>query len=339
MVEKECTYNWDCTPWGLCSGGKQRRNCTNIGTCTGQENKPIEEMQCAMALFDISLNLTNITVVDNKTLQFQLDLKEKQGAEKFDAYIRYTVTDEDENTVFSYTETKAIQNNLSIVKEISDIDLTKGKYKLLVEVFYGNQQRTYAEKEISVLGGKLVPAGKQMNMTEISTSNVPGEGAENPLFAALIAQKDIVMALAIFLLIVILLFVLRDWLRSMLGKAAELLANAATACGAALAGAAEPLLSAARLRRVTQVSAADLVGKKVYSVNGQRIGVVRDAVFEKGKVSGIKVKLDKKYAFSYKGIILEYWLVKSVSEIVIVDETVAEHLKKYLKGKPRAKGS
>ena len=43
--------------------------------------------------------------------------------------------------------------------------------------------------------------------------------------------------------------------------------------------------------------------------------------------------------FSYKGIILEYWLVKSVSEIVIVDETVAEHLKKYLKGKPRAKGS
>ena len=79
IIEK-CQYNWDCTPWGVCSNGKQRRECKNIGTCTGNESKPIEEMGCSEALFDISLRL-KIGLTENRTLVFNVDLAEKKGVD------------------------------------------------------------------------------------------------------------------------------------------------------------------------------------------------------------------------------------------------------------------
>ncbi len=90
VIEK-CTYLWDCTPWSVCADGKQTRVCKNTGTCTGNESKPIEEMQCSMALFDISLRLKNIGLTENKTLKFGIDLMEKIGIEKIDVYIKYSI--------------------------------------------------------------------------------------------------------------------------------------------------------------------------------------------------------------------------------------------------------
>ncbi len=154
IIEK-CTYNWDCTPWGVCSDGKQTRICKNIGTCEGNESKPVEEMQCSEALFDIALKLKNIELTENKTLRFSIDLTEKIGIEKIDAHIKYSIINKERYEIFSQIETKAIQRNLSYEKEIEEIKLVDGEYTLRVDILYGNLQRAFAEQKFKISNGKI----------------------------------------------------------------------------------------------------------------------------------------------------------------------------------------
>ncbi|MEK6875598.1 MAG: PRC-barrel domain-containing protein [Nanoarchaeota archaeon] len=163
IIEK-CTYNWDCTPWSVCSDGKQTRECKNTGTCTGNESKPIEEMQCSKALFDIALKLKNIELTENKKLRFDVDLTEKIGTGKIDVYIKYSIIDKNNEEIFSQVETKAVQGNLSYEKEIEEIKLTNGGYILRVDIFYGYEQKAFAEQKIKIANGKIE--------SEESTSNI-----------------------------------------------------------------------------------------------------------------------------------------------------------------------
>jgi len=155
IIIEKCTYIWDCTSWSLCSEEKQKRECRNIGTCNGTENKPIEERDCSDALFDVSIKLNNLVLTKNETLKFNVDLIEKLGIEKIDVHIKYSIIDKDNNEIFSQIETRAIQGSLSYQKEISEIKLTDGEYKLRVDIIYGNLQKAFAEQKFEVAGKKL----------------------------------------------------------------------------------------------------------------------------------------------------------------------------------------
>ena len=154
IIEK-CTYLWDCTPWGLCADGKQKRECKNTGTCNGTESKPIEEMLCSIVLFDIALKLKDIKLTENNTLKFNIDLVEKIGTEKIDVYIKYSIIDSNNNEIFSQIETKAVQGNLSYQNEIEDFKLQDGEYTLKADIFYGYQQRASAEQRFKVKNGGI----------------------------------------------------------------------------------------------------------------------------------------------------------------------------------------
>ncbi len=154
IIEK-CTYTWDCTPWGICSEGKQKRECKNIGTCNGTENKPIEETKCSEALFDVGAKLNNIKLDEDNLLNFNIDLIEKMGVEKIDVLIKYSVINKEEYEIFSQTETKSIQGNLSYQKEIQEIRLTDGEYTLRVDILYGNLQRASAELKFRLINGRI----------------------------------------------------------------------------------------------------------------------------------------------------------------------------------------
>ncbi|MEM3074585.1 MAG: PRC-barrel domain-containing protein [Candidatus Pacearchaeota archaeon] len=154
IIEK-CTYNWDCTPWSVCADGKQSRVCKNIGTCEGNESKPVEEKQCSEVLFDISLKLKNIVLTENRTLKFIVDLVEKIGTEKIDVHIKYSIINRERYEIFSQIETKAIQKTLSYEKEIEEIKLIDGEYILRVDILYGNLQRAFAEQKFKVNNGKI----------------------------------------------------------------------------------------------------------------------------------------------------------------------------------------
>lgn len=147
-ITQTCNYNWDCTPWSLCANGVQTRSCVNIGTCVGFESKPIESMSCNQALFDISLNLQNIQLIDDK-IRFTVNLKEQFGVEELDVHLKYSIIDMDNFELFSQTETRAVKGDLEIGKEIV-ISLDEGNYLLRVDVLYGNLQRAFAEQSFVV---------------------------------------------------------------------------------------------------------------------------------------------------------------------------------------------
>ncbi|MBS3088728.1 PRC-barrel domain-containing protein [Candidatus Pacearchaeota archaeon] len=155
IIEKSCTYNWDCTPWSVCSEGKQRRECKNIGTCSGTESKPIEEMPCSEALFDIAVKLKNIKLNGNKSLIIEVELKEKKSIEKIDVHIKHSIIDSENNEIFSQIETKAIIGELSYQKEINEVKLADEEYTLRVDVLYGNLQRAFAEQRFTVEKGEI----------------------------------------------------------------------------------------------------------------------------------------------------------------------------------------
>ncbi len=150
---RSCNYNWDCTPWSLCSNGLQTRNCANIGTCIGQESRPIESMSCSQALFDITLNLEGVSLNDGD-VRFDVNLIEQFGIEELDIHLKYSIIDEENYEIFSQIETKAIKGSLSFEK-IINFDLENGNYILRVDVLYGNLQRAFAEQSFVVSNGNI----------------------------------------------------------------------------------------------------------------------------------------------------------------------------------------
>jgi len=150
-IIQRCNYNWDCTPWSICSENVQIRLCKNIGTCVGNESKPIEEMQCSESLFDIGLRLGLTDLIDKNNLKFNINLTEMIGVEKIDVHIKYLIIDENGYEVFSQIETKAIEKNLFYEKTLDNLNLVNGDYILRVDILYGNLQRAFAEQKFSIL--------------------------------------------------------------------------------------------------------------------------------------------------------------------------------------------
>jgi sporulation protein YlmC with PRC-barrel domain len=73
-------------------------------------------------------------------------------------------------------------------------------------------------------------------------------------------------------------------------------------------------------------SISGLVNKKVYTDSGDYVGKIKDIILGENRIDSLKIEVDKKHKFKAKGIVIDYKQVKSVSEVVIIDKVVAEHL-------------
>lgn len=144
---RSCTYNWDCTPWSLCSNGIQTRTCANIGTCVGEENRPVEYMSCNQALFDLSIDLESVEVISGN-VRFNINLEEQLGVEELDVHLKYSIINSEDFEIFSQIETVAVKGSLELGKEIR-FNLDEGDYILRVDVLYGNLQRAFAEQSFT----------------------------------------------------------------------------------------------------------------------------------------------------------------------------------------------
>src|SRR3989344_5062242 len=164
-----CNYNWDCTPWGVCSDGVQRRACVNIGTCIGNESKPVEQMQCSESLFDITLRLDDVKFTESGNINFNINLDEKIGLEKIDVHVKYSIINSTGYEVFSQIETKAVEKSLSYDKILDGFNLVDGDYILRVDVLYGNLQRAFAEQKFSILKGELNGENKGITAFVVAT--------------------------------------------------------------------------------------------------------------------------------------------------------------------------
>ena len=72
-----------------------------------------------------------------------------------------------------------------------------------------------------------------------------------------------------------------------------------------------------------------LIKKKVYSENGDYIGKVEEIFLRNNKIDSLKIKLDLKHRFKVKVIVVKYEYVKSVGDVIIIDEKILGHLNNY----------
>jgi len=70
-----------------------------------------------------------------------------------------------------------------------------------------------------------------------------------------------------------------------------------------------------------------LLNKKVYSEDGNYVGEIEEIILEKNKINNLRIKLDKKYKFKLKGIIIGYSKVRGVGEVVVIEENILERIK------------
>ena len=76
-------------------------------------------------------------------------------------------------------------------------------------------------------------------------------------------------------------------------------------------------------------SVRGLINKEVYTDEGYRIGNVEEVILHHNKIHSLRIILDKRYKFVTKGVIVNYRDVKSIGRIVIVDDTILDHLRKF----------
>ena len=82
-------------------------------------------------------------------------------------------------------------------------------------------------------------------------------------------------------------------------------------------------------KKYPENSIMGLINKKVCSESGRYIGKVNDIILGENRIDSLKIQIDKKHKFKVEGIVIDYKQVKSVSEIIIIDGNVTEHLKNF----------
>ncbi len=73
-----------------------------------------------------------------------------------------------------------------------------------------------------------------------------------------------------------------------------------------------------------------LLNKKVYSEDGNYVGEIEEIILERNKINSLRIKLNKKYKFKLKGIIIGYSKVRGVGEVVVIEENILRSLQKIV---------
>ena len=82
-------------------------------------------------------------------------------------------------------------------------------------------------------------------------------------------------------------------------------------------------------RKYDNNSIRGLINKKVYTDEGNCIGKIEEAILQHNKIHSLKIILNKIPKFAAKGVIIRYRSIKSIGEIVIVDNEILGNLRKY----------
>jgi len=366
IIEK-CTYIWDCTSWSICSDKIQKRECKNIGNCTGIQGKPIETRECSDALFDVIISIKEPVFTENDTLKFNVSLTETKGIEKIDVHIKYSIIDTNNNEIFSQIETRAIKGNLSFEKEISEIKLKDGEYILRTDIIYGNLQRASAEQTFKIKGKEIEIKEQISNIQKIKEffkfnynfiilviislillvifiikKRKPKKEKLKiiPLKSKLSSLKNIKVEEDKYLEIkpkpvVNIIFGEDKYLEIKPKPETKPIEDIKTKIKDKKNILSELkwfLISLLRkYKKHSKNSILGLINKKVYSESGHYIGKVKDIILGENKIENLKIKVDRKHNFKTKGMIINYKQVKSAGEVIIISEKVLEYIENYEK--------
>jgi sporulation protein YlmC with PRC-barrel domain len=238
-----------------------------------------------------------------------------------DAIINYCMKKSNGDTIKCSKETIAIYTKIQLVKEFFvPEDLENGRYYITTETIYGNET---AQSETSF-------------QVKIGTFNTWKNLMKNNFLSIILG------IITLILLIVIILSYRKKrkikWGKSRIASLKAKPKSPDNIKSKKHTGSETPVSEKNILinevtkpvldkhKKYPSNSVTGLINKKVYSENGNYIGEVKEIILEKNRIESLKIMLDKKYKFKTKGIIINYKHVKSVGEMILVDEKVSEYL-------------
>jgi len=358
-----CKYIWDCGSWSICSpDGKQTRTCKNIGTCTGEEGKPIEERNCSEALFDVKLKLGQLELTTNESLAFNVNLIQTKSIEKIDVQIKYSIIDKNENEIFSQIETRAIETGIDYRKTFDELKLSPGEYTLRIDIVYGNMQKANAEQTFTVKETGKIEVGRnylpiiigiiflifmsiiiiflikrfRKNLSKLRKPNsYKGRIKEN--LKKIKARNYLIIILGFFILISFFIFG-----KSIIGFAINSEGNLSNNLGIIgimfiilLIGTfifiyrkkIKEFIETIKIK-YSENSVKGLIKRKLYTDEGDYLGKIEDIILKENRIDSLKIKVHKKHRrkIRAKGIVIGYENVKGLGQIFIIDKKVLEKI-------------
>lgn len=289
----QCTYIWECSGWSLCSNGLQARECTNSGSCTGSEFRPLESRTCAQATTNVTVIVGDVALTAEQTIGFNLTILKNRESDPLIVQLKYTLLNERGVEIFSQIETKTLDSSINEIKDL-ETTLQPGNYILQVEYLYENKEGIVQERSFVIAeNGNLELSG-------------------NVVFALPDISNKVKISLEIIaglVLIASLIYIVR---RSKLAKA--------------LRRESKPVI-AKNINRNNEL--LHQMHKKVYSENGNLIGTVRDIYIEENRVYGFLIApaANIRKLVGGKAFMVRYKHVSSVGNVVMIKGTIEEYLK------------
>jgi hypothetical protein len=170
-----CTYNkdydWACSAWSACSGGKQTRTCKDTNNCGKATGRPATEQTCQevantnlintnpidtganKALFDINAEIMAGSESDSGNLALKLSLINFGSSGPVDANLEYTISDSKGVIVRHYTKIIPITLQAEILDMINTTGLQAGKYTLNIKLTYAGQVAPANTEKVFYIGG------------------------------------------------------------------------------------------------------------------------------------------------------------------------------------------
>lgn len=289
----QCTYIWECSGWSLCSNGLQARECTNSGSCTGSEFRPLESRTCAQATTNVTVIVGEVALTAEKTIGFNLTILKNRESDSLIVQLKYTLLNERGVEVFSQIETRTLDSSINEIKDL-ETTLQPGNYILQVEYLYENKEGVVQERSFVIAeNGNLQLSG-------------------NVVFALPDISNKVKISLEIIaglVLIASLIYIVR---RSKLAKA--------------LRRESKPVI-AKGINKNNELM--HQMHKKVYSENGNLIGTVKDIYIEENRVYGFLIApaANIRKLVGGKAFMVRYKHVSSVGNVVMIKGTIEEYLR------------
>jgi len=149
----QASYNWNCSAWGECANGKQIRTCKEKNNCGNVYGRPETERSCNVPsqLFDIKLILEDYEVKNSNELTSIITFISFGNISTF-VNLTYTISDSSEKRVYSEEENITVTTDQTIRKNFKKLNLSAGKYTLVLTTIYGENVTDEFRQEFSVKG-------------------------------------------------------------------------------------------------------------------------------------------------------------------------------------------
>lgn len=180
--EAACTYEWDCTSWFPYEcpiDGVQERLCTNHGTCTDEKQKT-EKRICDYAgptepLFDIFLTISKgfKEISPGENIEAQVKVKNIGKVELLDAFMTYSIVDENNNLMAETKDSRSVTNDLNYDIKMNLPSTTKeGIYRLYAQITYAKNKTAVAGESFSVVAKPIKEEPKVQPVLSSLTSKI-----------------------------------------------------------------------------------------------------------------------------------------------------------------------